>query len=202
LPRAWGQWPSAKKIKKKILQLLLFLPHSLLLPDASRPSSAPCPPPPSAAAAPAPGEVTAAKHRVRLCSPRAGTSSWARSLATLTVLGADGGGPSPHSRIAASARPTAVSRPPHPLPPGSCSSQCSTRTVPPSSVRQPASPRLRHLLRGSSRVSHLDPALIYSSRPLDAGRYTACARRGRRTTGRSSSTTGTGSRSWSTSTPR
>ena len=33
------------------------------------------PTPPSAAAAPAPGEVTAAKHRVRLCSPRAGTSS-------------------------------------------------------------------------------------------------------------------------------
>ena len=33
------------------------------------------PTPPSAAAAPAPREVTAAKHRVRLCSPRAGTSS-------------------------------------------------------------------------------------------------------------------------------
>ncbi|XP_066316372.1 uncharacterized protein [Miscanthus floridulus] len=34
------------------------------------------PTPPSAAAAPAPDEVTAAKQRVRLCSPRAGTSSW------------------------------------------------------------------------------------------------------------------------------
>jgi len=76
LPRAWGQWPSAKKIKKNT-------PASAFPSPLSAPSRRfssllrTVPTPPSAAAAPAPGEVTAAKHRVRLCSPRAGTSSWA-----------------------------------------------------------------------------------------------------------------------------
>jgi hypothetical protein len=107
--------------------------------------------------------------------------------------------PSAHC-TSASPPPLAPSPPPCPLPPGS-PSWCSTRVVPASSVRLLASARLRRLLIGGARVSGLDPALIYSSRPPVAGTYTPCARRSRLTTGRSSSTTGTRSRSSSTSPP-
>ncbi|XP_066342337.1 uncharacterized protein [Miscanthus floridulus] len=76
--RTINHYHTTSKILKKINTPASAFPSPLSAPSRRFSSLLrTVPTPPSAAAAPAPGEVTAAKHRVRLCSPRAGTSSWA-----------------------------------------------------------------------------------------------------------------------------
>jgi len=93
--------PRQRKLKK-ILQLLLFLPHSLLLPDASRPSSAPCPPhrapqpPPPPARLLLPSTASAFAAHGPAHRPRRGASRPSQCSA----------------RTAAARRPTAASPPP------------------------------------------------------------------------------------------